>query len=68
MYFKQPVEPKKIEPDPENTDPAYIEKINKENAENEKKANDENQLYEKIKKKIKLTFLKGDVFRKKKII
>ena len=64
LYFKGNIEPTKIEPDPENQDPDYLEKIRVENENNEKKAADENAKYEKIQKRIKLIFIKPEVFKK----
>ena len=60
------VEAEKIEGDPENQEPEYLEKIRLQNEENEKKAADENAKYEKIKKKIKLVFVKPEVFKNKR--
>ena len=66
LYFKGNIEPTKVEPDPENQDPEYLEKIRVEQENNEKKAADENAKYEKIKKRIKFVFIKPEVFKKKR--
>ena len=66
LYFKGNVEPEKVEGDPENQEPEYLEKIKLQNEENEKKAAEENAKYEKIKKKIKLVFVKPEVFKNKR--
>lgn len=66
LYFKTNVEAEKVEGDPENQEPEYLEKIRLQNEENEKKAADENAKYEKIKKKIKLVFVKPEVFKNKR--
>ena len=66
IYFKQNIEPEKVEGDPENQEPEYLEKIRIENENNEKKAADENAKYEKMKKRIKIVFIKPEVFKKKR--
>ena len=43
-----------------------MEKIRIENENNEKKAADENAKYEKMKKRIKIVFIKPEVFKKKR--
>ena len=67
IYFQGPVEPEKIEPDPSRAeDAAYQEEIKKKQEEAEKKAQDENAFNEKIKKKIKISIIKPEVFKKKR--
>jgi hypothetical protein len=67
IYFQGPVEPEKIEPDPSKAeDAAYQEEIKKKQEEAEKKAQDENAFNEKIKKKIKISIIKPEVFKKKR--
>ncbi len=67
MYFQGPIEPEKIEPDPSKAeDAAYQEEIKKKQEEAEKKAQEENAFNEKIKKKIKISLIKPDVFKKKR--
>ena len=67
LYFQGPIEPEKIEPDPSKAeDPAYQEEIKKMQEEAEKKAQDENVFNEKIKKKIKISLIKPEIFKKKR--
>jgi hypothetical protein len=67
IYFQGPVEPEKIEPDPSKAeDAAYQEEIKKKQEEAEKKAQEENAFNEKIKKKIKISLIKPEVFKKKR--
>ena len=67
IYFQGPVEPEKIEPDPSRAeDAAYQEEVKKMQEEAEKKAQDENAFNEKIKKKIKISIIKPEVFKKKR--
>ena len=67
MYFQGPIEPEKIEPDPTKAEDAqYQEEIKKRQEEAEKKAQEENALNEKIKKKIKISLIKPDIFKKKR--
>ena len=67
IYFQGPIEPEKIEPDPSRAeDAAYQEEIKKTQEEAEKKAQDENAFNEKIKKKIKISIIKPEVFKKKR--
>jgi hypothetical protein len=67
IYFQGPIEPEKIEPDPSRAeDAAYQEEIKKAQEEAEKKAQDENAFNEKIKKKIKISIIKPEVFKKKR--
>ena len=67
MYFQGPIEPEKIEPDPSKAEDAvYQEEIKKKQEEAEKKAQEENAFNEKIKKKIKISLIKPDVFKKKR--
>ena len=67
MYFQGPIEPEKIEPDPTKAEDAqYQEEIKKRQEEAEKKAQEENAFNEKIKKKIKISLIKPDIFKKKR--
>ena len=67
MYFQSPIEPEKIEPDPTKAEDAqYQEEIKKRQEEAEKKAQEENAFNEKIKKKIKISLIKPDIFKKKR--
>ena len=67
IYFQGPIEPEKIEPDPSKAeDAAYQEEIKKKQEEAEKKAQDENAFNEKIKKKIKISIIKPEIFKKKR--
>ena len=67
MYFQGPIEPEKIEPDPIKAEDAqYQEEIKKRQEEAEKKAQEENAFNEKIKKKIKISLIKPDIFKKKR--
>ena len=67
IYFQGPIEPEKIEPDPNRAeDAAYQEEIKKKQEEAEKKAQDENTFNEKIKKKIKINLIKPEIFKKKR--
>ena len=67
IYFQGPIEPEKIEPDPSKAEDAvYQEEIKKKQEEAEKKAQDENAFNEKIKKKIKLSMIKPEIFKKKR--
>ena len=62
MYFQGP-----IEPDPSKAEDAtYQEEIKKKQEEAEKKAQDENSLNEKLKKKIKINIIKPEIFKKKR--
>ena len=67
LYFQGPIEPEKIEPDPSKAEDAvYQEEIKKLQEEAEKKAQDENIFNEKIKKKIKISLIKPEIFKKKR--
>ena len=67
MYFQGPIEPEKIEPDPTKAeDVTYQEEIKKKQEEAEKKAQDENALNEKLKKRIKINIIKPEIFKKKR--
>ena len=67
IYFQGPIEPEKIEPDPSRAeDAAYQEEIKKQQEEAEKKAQEENVFNEKIKKRIKISIIKPEVFKKKR--
>ena len=67
MYFQGPIEPEKIEPDPTKAEDAqYQEEIKKRQEEAAKKAQEENAFNEKIKKKIKISLIKPDIFKKKR--
>ena len=67
MYFQGPIEPEKIEPDLTKAEDAqYQEEIKKRQEEAEKKAQEENAFNEKIKKKIKISLIKPDIFKKKR--
>ncbi len=61
IYLMPPVDPSALEIDPENQEPEYIDSIKKK--KEEIAAN--NQKMEKLKKKIKLNFVKGDLLKKK---
>ena len=65
FYFKNP-EQEKIEIDPENQDEAYQEEMKKKQEEAEKKAQDDAAKLELIRKKIKFTIIKPEVFKKKR--
>ena len=67
MYFQGPIEPEKIEPDPSKAEDAtYQEEIKKKQEEAEKKSQEENAFNEKVKKKIKISLIKPDIFKKKR--
>ena len=67
IYFQGPVESEKIEPDPSKAeDASYQEEIKKKQEEAEKKAQEENAFNEKIKKKIKISLIKPEIFKKKR--
>ena len=67
IFFNKQVEPEKIEPDPSKAeDAAYQEEIKKKQEEAEKKAQEENAFNEKIKKKIKISLIKPEIFKKKR--
>jgi hypothetical protein len=61
LYFEKPQDPAGIEIDPENQEPQYLESIKKKQDEMTKY----NIKLEKLKKKIKLNFVKGENLRKK---
>lgn len=61
LYFEKPQDPAGIEIDPENQEPQYLESIKKKQEE----MNKYNIKLEKLKKKIKLNFVKGDSLKKK---
>ena len=67
IYFQGPIELEKKEPDPTKAeDQAYQEEFKKEQEEAEKKNQEENAFNEKLKKKIKITLLKPEIFKKKR--
>ena len=67
IYFQGPIELEKKEPDPSKAeDQAYQEEFKKEQEEAEKKNQEENAFNEKLKKKIKITLLKPEIFKKKR--
>ena len=65
IYFKNP-EVEKIEIDPENQDENYINEMKKKQEEAEKKAQDELAKLELLRKKIKFTLIKPEVFKNKR--
>ena len=66
IFFFAPKEPEKIEPDPENQEQEYLDKIKAQNEQNELKTAELNAKMERLKKKIKLNFIKPEIFKKKR--
>lgn len=67
-YFKQPVDTNspeiqaKMNPEPDNQDETYLKKVKAKIEE----INSQNQIIDKLKKKIKIQFIKPEVLKKKK--